>query len=77
MDFKGVKAPKNFIKEKLKGEKLNWGHQNKFGIDFNYALDEFNRVAAIFTWEIIDNTFDVSVIPEENRVPAADTIIIK
>lgn len=76
MDFKEIKTPKKFIKEKLKGEQLKWGHQNKFGVDFNYALDANNRVAAIFTWEFVDNTYDVSIIPCKNRVAAADTIII-
>ena len=66
MEFKKIKKPRKFIREKL-GEELRWAHQNKYGVDFNYAIDEKNRVAAIFTWEFVDNTYDVSIIPEKLR----------
>ena len=72
MDFEGIKKPKRFIKEKLKCEKLRWAYQNKYGVDFNYAIDEKNRVAAIYVWEFVDNTYSVSIIPENLRVIKSD-----
>ena len=67
MEFKKIKKPRKFIREKL-GEELRWAWQNRYGVDFNYGIDEKNRVAAIFTWEFVDNTYDVSIIPEKLRV---------
>ena len=71
MEFKEIKQPRKFIKEKL-GEELRWAHQNKYGVDFNYAIDVQNRIAAIYTWEFVDNTYDVSIIPEKLRVVKSD-----
>ena len=71
MDFEGIKEPKRFIKEKI-NEKLRWAHQTKYGVDFNYGIDEKNRVAVIYTWEFVDNTYSVSIIPENLRVIKSD-----
>lgn len=77
MEFKEIKQPKKFIKEKLKGEQLRWAYQNKYGVDFNYGIDVKNRVAAIYTWEFVDNTYNVSIIPEKRRVVKSESDLEK